>query len=70
MANSFGMAQLLANVDQAVADAAAALLRAEQMREAARTALRTADADVDEAREVLDRLQRLRASLSGVDDDD
>lgn len=63
-------ARLVGNVEQAISDAADALLRAEQDREAALSALRTADAGVDEARQVLDRLQRLRASLTADDRDD
>ena len=62
--------RLVANVEQAISDAADALLRAEQDREAALRALRTADAGVDEARQVLARLQRLRASLTAGDSDD
>lgn len=58
------MTKLILNVEQAVSDAAAALLRAEQDREAALTALRTADAGVDEARQVLERLRRLHTSLT------
>lgn len=61
------MTKLVSTVEQAVSDAADALLRAEQDREAARTALRTADADVDEARQVLERLRRLHASMTARD---
>lgn len=69
MEKSKGMTRLISNVEQAVSDAAAALLRAEQDREAARSALRAADAGVDEARQVLDRLRRLHASLSADERD-
>lgn len=63
------MTQLILNVEHAASDAAAALLRAEQNREAALSAVRAADADLDEAREVLERLRRLHALLAARDDE-
>lgn len=63
------MSQLILTVEQAVSDAADALLRAEQDREAALSALRQADTGVDEARQVLERLSRLHASLTAPDNE-
>lgn len=59
------MTQILANVERAVTDARDALLTAEKERAAALTAIRVAEADVNEAREVLIRLERLRDRIAG-----
>jgi NACalpha-BTF3-like transcription factor len=67
-ANTSRMTSLMASVEQAVSDAAAAVLRAEMDREAARTALQQAEDDLCEATQVLERLSRLRDRLQGERD--